>query len=295
MTITNTLNRDEFKPRNKRQNQILIEYIKISKFITKLLASLVAITGCFFVLHPFTVEDGPFLPLPAYLPFKADKSPYFEMIFIGEIIGIVTSALCYLAVDVLFLGLLTAMCAQLEILNDSLLNLGADTEIQNKAAIDYKRESEMMSIDLVRCIKQHRYILQFVNKIQSRFSVVTFGQFMLSVLVLCTTLYELSLLSQLDFYLGYMIIYLLLLLSDIFLPCYLGSAVFLKHQKLTNSAYHCEWINTDEKFKKNLLYFLTISQKDLKISAGGYVTLSIDTFITSVIKLERNKKYHIAG
>jgi hypothetical protein len=50
-------------------------------------------------------------------------------------------------------------------------------------------------------------------------------------------------------------------------------------EKLTESAYRCEWIDAPKEFKQNLLVFMTRTQFPLKLYAGGYFTLSLTTYM----------------
>uniref|UniRef100_A0A6P7GAE8 Odorant receptor Or1-like n=1 Tax=Diabrotica virgifera virgifera TaxID=50390 RepID=A0A6P7GAE8_DIAVI len=274
-----TLNREEFQPRSDCQREILKKYIKLSKLATAVLLTISMMTCCFWAIYPFTMEGGPFLPLVAYIPYNIDKSPNFELTYVGELIGIAVSAFCCLSTDTLITGLYMVLCAQCMLLCDSLINIEEYSKIDSRHTDQIENALNTAMIkNLRKCVKQHICILKFAEKTESIFTVATFGQFIVSVLILCTTLFKLSTVTELNLEFLSTVLYQLFILVEVFVLCYFGNEATVKYHKLTNSAYHCNWLAANKSFKKQLIFFMTVSQKELKVLAGGYITLSLETF-----------------
>lgn len=104
LALISSLNRNEFKPRSIYQREILISYIKTSKFVTILLISVSSLVCCFWCVYPLTTENGPFLPMAAYIPYKTEHPVIFALTYIAESIGIIVSAWCCLPTDGLITG-----------------------------------------------------------------------------------------------------------------------------------------------------------------------------------------------
>uniref|UniRef100_A0A6P7GLL9 Uncharacterized protein LOC114339652 n=1 Tax=Diabrotica virgifera virgifera TaxID=50390 RepID=A0A6P7GLL9_DIAVI len=193
LKLIDTLNREEFQPRSDCQRDILKKYIKLSKLATAVLLTISMMTCCFWAIYPFTMEGGPFLPLVAYIPYNIDKSPNFELTYVGELIGIAVSAFCCLSTDTLITGLYMVLCAQCMLLCDSLINIEEYSKIDSRHTDQTESALNTAMIkNLRKCVKQHICILKFAEKTESIFTVATFGQFIVSVLILCTTLFKLS-------------------------------------------------------------------------------------------------------
>ncbi|XP_072384707.1 odorant receptor Or1-like [Diabrotica undecimpunctata] len=277
--LTDTLNREEFQPRNDYQREILKKYIELSKLATAVLLLISILTCCFWGIYPFTMVGGPFLPLVAYIPYDIDKSPNFELTYLGELIGITVSAFCCLSTDTLITGLYMVLCAQSMLLCDSLINIEEYSKIDSRDKDQNENSLNTAMIkNLHKCVKQHQCILKFAEKIESIFTVATFGQFIVSVLILCTTLFKLSTVTEVNLEFLSTVLYQLCMLIEVFVLCYFGNEATVKYHKLTSSAYHCNWLTANKSFKKQLIFFMTASQKELKVLAGGYITLSLETF-----------------
>ncbi|CAH1114513.1 unnamed protein product [Psylliodes chrysocephalus] len=178
----------------------------------------------------------------------------------------------------MFAGFIMVITAQLSLLNDSLKNLHTFSSHEGKPTVENINEEAMIK-NIIKCVHNHQEILKFTKEIESLFTVATFGQFSISVLILCTTLFKLASLEKNNLEFFSLVLYIFVITSEVFIFCYFGNEVITKHNELTNSAYHSEWRNCSKTFRKNLIFFMTRSQKTLRLLAGGYVTLSLETFV----------------
>ncbi|XP_068909803.1 putative odorant receptor 92a [Tenebrio molitor] len=133
--------------------------------------------------------------------------------------------------------------------------------------------------NLIENIIHHKNIIQFADDMTDLFTTCIMGQFVVSVIIICLTMFQMSLVSVLSLQFLSMTLYQGCMVLEIFLWCYYGNDVILQSGKLTQSAYMCEWVPCSQLFKRNLLYFMTRSQTPLKLCAGGYFTLSLETFM----------------
>lgn len=58
----------------------------------------------------------------------------------------------------------------------------------------------------------------------------------------------------------------------------------LQSTNTLNAAYHCEWYSTNSKFRKHLCILMERAKKPVKLTAGGFSTLTLENF-TKVSKL----------
>ncbi|CAH1173780.1 unnamed protein product [Phaedon cochleariae] len=298
--LLESTNREEFRPKNQQQKYILREHINTMNIISLLMYGGCIFTCAFWAICPFTEKNGPYMPIAAWMPFDTSKeSTYFGVIFAYEIIGTVIGGLTDLSADCLITGFLMVVCAQLKVLNNSLVNIRqfALRELQNGNMIcRYYDDDDEVDIDvepekigeklqavmdrkLIDCVIHHRSIIEFAEEVTFLFNHSILGQFIVSVIIICTTLFEMTQVSFPSVKFFSLILYQYCMLMEIFIMCYFGNEVIIESNKLTNFAYHCDWTPCSLQFKGNLLFFMTRSQMVLKLYAGGFFTLSLDTFV----------------
>lgn len=73
------------------------------------------------------------------------------------------------------------------------------------------------------------------------------------------------------------------MLLQIFAPNYLAQEVLEKCYLLPDSAFSSEWFKLNEIEKKAMLLFITRSIHPLKVHAGDFFEMNIDTFLRVII------------
>ncbi|XP_057666239.1 odorant receptor 46a-like [Diorhabda carinulata] len=283
LCLADKINREEFQPKSSKQAKCLKKYISLSKIISFSLYTGCTLTCGFWSIYPYTEEDGPFLPIAAYVPFNTSNSRVFGLVYAYEIIATLIGGYTDLSVDALMASLIIVICAQLHILNDSLINLNqmAKKELERKRStwiISSKRE-DIINQKLIECIEHHRAIIDFADNVTGLFTMCMFWQFVVSGFVFCATFFEMTMVPVISVRFFSMVLYQYCMLLEIFPICYFGNEVIVESDRLTNSAYHSDWINYSFQVRKNLIFFMTRSQRLLKLYAGGFFTMSLDTFI----------------
>ena len=146
----------------------------------------------------------------------------------------------------------------------------------------------------VKCLLINDRNFRFADDFTFLFTTSITGMFVVGVIIVCISMFQMSLVPVASFRFVAMLLYQICVLVEIYLWGYYGNDVILKvswrlviifktnssfkSDKLTESAYVCQWVNASEEFKHNLLYFMTRTQFPLKLYASGYFTLSLDTF-----------------
>ncbi|KAJ8974557.1 hypothetical protein NQ317_007328 [Molorchus minor] len=301
-SLIKSIDRYEFRPRSIYQYNTLKEYIRDSKRITNTFLSACVVTCAFWSLYPFTVEEELRLPLAGWYPFDTSKSPAFEITFVYQAVASTINGLSNICLDTLMSGLIMVVCAQFNILNDSLKNLREYSKDELDVNARFRKEMSVelqnkMDEKLWECVVHHRYILeyafQFASEVTFLFTYSILGQFIVSVIIICITLFEITLLPWGSLKFFSLILYQLCMLLEIFLLCYYGNKVIVESMELTKCAYHDDWIDCSTKFKRNLLFFMTRSQVPLKLTAGGFFTLSLDTFVKASLHIGTSYGSHL--
>jgi hypothetical protein len=61
--------------------------------------------------------------------------------------------------------------------------------------------------------------------------------------------------------------------------------VLLQSSQTLNAAYHCEWYTANIKFRKHLHILMERAKTPVKLTAGGFSTLTLGSF-TNVSKIQ---------
>lgn len=69
-------------------------------------------------------------------------------------------------------------------------------------------------------------------------------------------------------------------LNEIFLACYFGNEIILKHQNLSMAIYSSEWINTPRRYRKMIVMLTEMLNTSIVIKTGKIFTLTLDSFLT---------------
>ncbi|XP_063925642.1 odorant receptor 4-like [Zophobas morio] len=211
------------------------------------------------------------LPFIAWYSYDHQKSPLYEITYIYQIIANYFIAFTNQNVDAFISALLMYIAAQCELLCDHLKNL--KFEEKNKGFVKF-----------VRCVKHHQKILQFSENTNEFLSIMTFGQFMTSVISICMTLFQLTLVTPLtpEFYT--LLCCQSAVFTQVFVYCWFGNEVILKSNEISYCAYESGfWINSSVQIRKVMVFFLMQCGRPIKLRAVNFFGLSLDTF-TAILR-----------
>lgn len=67
---------------------------------------------------------------------------------------------------------------------------------------------------------------------------------------------------------------------EIYIPCLFGTLLYYKSGKLTEAAFHSNWIEQSLNFKRLLLMFAQGTHRPIRIYAGGLFELNLPIFLS---------------
>lgn len=136
-------------------------------------------------------------------------------------------------------------------------------------------------LELCDCIEDYIKILRLHVIIQEVLSVACMAQFVCSAAVQCTVaMHLLYAVNSND--LSTMILSLVFFVAvtlEIFIICYFGDRMFTQSETLFDAFYACNWMDQLPQFKRNLIITLIRSQRPYLIYAGGYISVTLKTFV----------------
>lgn len=153
------------------------------------------------------------------------------------------------------------------------------------------------------CISHHQHIILLADEVEEEYNYLMLLQFLGTLIILCVTLFQMSVVKEFLYFLfpreyfyyfqyapgSYEFMsafcYLFLMLWQIFVYCWHGNEVQLESFSVACAIYACDWIGMDESTKKMLVLMMLRAQRPLKITAGKFAFLSVETFTTVTYNL----------
>ncbi|CAD7085736.1 unnamed protein product [Hermetia illucens] len=148
----------------------------------------------------------------------------------------------------------------------------------SKIGYDLKKSNDQNYYDLLRCISDHRIVLEYCDVFEDIFSGVLLVQFFITEVSACiTAVYVFFADSKAE--IVYTAAYFICVLIEICLPCFCGNEIEYENNQFTTALYSCNWMDQNQKFKKTLIFVMQKTEKPLEIYAGGVVKVSISTLL----------------
>ncbi|RZB38890.1 7tm 6 domain containing protein, partial [Asbolus verrucosus] len=209
------LESNEFQPKNMNQIALIQPALRSWKMIYNMFMT--AAVHAVILWAVFPVLDGSFkehkLPFSAWYPFRIDRSPVYEMIYVHQIVGISVAGMSALNVDMLISALMVYIGAQCDILCDHLKNIGYSMKE------DYEKQ-------LIETIKHHKSILS--KNCNKFFNFIILAQFFTSTATIALALFQVALydVSGHQFYSGALVFTAAMVQT--FTYCWFGNEVEVK-------------------------------------------------------------------
>lgn len=220
----------------------------------------------------------------------------FYLIATHNAVGSIIGCSINLALDCLPVIFMSCAVAMVNGLSRKIEKIGHEIQKPGKK-IDNQENRHVK--ELVECVEIHLKVKKFTQNIEEHFSTIILVQGLMSSVILCTTVYLLSMVNF-TLILSYFLIfhlflsklspikdtslfmdmasYLIPMTLQIFLPCVFGQMIHDAFEKLNTSLYSSGWIQRDQKFKNAMKIMMENCKKPVKISAFRVFNVDLETF-----------------
>ncbi|RLZ02264.1 Odorant receptor 41 [Cephus cinctus] len=263
------------------EQKIKKKYDLIAWSVTRNYSILVTITAICYIVIPLVINDieKRVLPNRAWYPYDLSSLTLFWLTYVHQSFALASAAFINVANDTFIPGLMIQNCAQLEILEhrvEKLIILTRSKKTENETKKEYKEILE-------KCILYHNRIIKITKIIEKIFDPVIFVQFLVTVLTLCSSVFQLSRHSILSVEIIRLILYLICMLFQLFFYCHHGNQLLLKSVEVGNDLYKMDWLSLSPSRRKDLLMIMIRTNKPIQLTLGGIITLSLSAYM-SILK-----------
>ncbi|XP_018317852.1 odorant receptor Or1-like [Mycetomoellerius zeteki] len=201
------------------------------------------------------------LTFRAWLPYDYSSPILFHITYAHQLISLIIGSVLHVACDGLICGLLVHICCQIKILESRLRRIAHEPGI------------------LPECILQHSRIFDFAITVNEKFRFTIAIQFMVSTLVVCFNLYQLTRSTTTNAKYVQLVLYMCSMLTQIFFYCWYGNEVKLKSRQLVSNIFDMEWCILDQNAKKTLLLIMRRSTMPIEFTSAYIISMNLDSFV----------------
>ncbi|XP_071631650.1 odorant receptor 4-like isoform X2 [Temnothorax longispinosus] len=196
----------------------------------------------------------------AWLPFDYSSTLLFYLAYVHQLISLTVAAFLNVGFDTLICGLLVHVCCQIEIFT-------------------YRLRKIVSYSDVLRdCVRHHYHIFRLVSVINTKFRLIITIQFIMSTLVICFSLYQISKATTKTKHIE-MTLYVSCMLTQIFFYCWYGNELKIKSHQIIDNIFEMEWLTLDKNRKKSLMIVMRRTIVPIQITCAYIVPMNLNTFM----------------
>ncbi|CAD1478104.1 unnamed protein product, partial [Heterotrigona itama] len=216
-----------------------------------------------------------------YYPYNTTVSPNYELTMIGQAIAGVYSSAIYSSVDTFIAMLVLHACGQISNLKNELREIShGKTDLQTR---------------LKKIVQKHNYITRFVLKkkllikmilfaetVEKSFNMMLLVQMLGCIVQLCFQSFQaITSVGEKNkryviFQIAFLCYYVICVLVQLLLYCYVGERLTFESTDITKTAYHCEWYNLPPDIARLLIIIMCRARASpLKLTAGKFCYFTI--------------------
>ncbi|XP_025073087.1 odorant receptor 22c-like [Pogonomyrmex barbatus] len=214
------------------------------------------------------------LPVKIQLPFDIQQSPIFEFLALTTISHVMLHASIVAILNGLIFTLVLHVSGQIDIICQELKNISEN--------ILYK--SSMFSLGML--IERHNKVILFSENMEKFFSFFALMQVVWNTLVISSIgfVFIIFMHSETGIFILIKTIFAYIgIMIEAFIICFAGEYLSLKGNLIASATYEILWYDMPPNQSKIIMFVIMRSQKQLRITAGKMMDMSIETF-ASIIK-----------
>ncbi|KAF7386889.1 hypothetical protein HZH66_011341 [Vespula vulgaris] len=225
-------------------------------------------------------ETDRILPFTMWIDLPFSTSPYFEMMFVIQVLSLYGVGICYFCFDNLLCIMNIHTAGQFRILQQRLVKIYQENDISNYYQIDHLQNVYNRFKELVI---QHQMLIKYSKDLNHVFTFITLGQVLIFSILICLVGYEIFIADAAPTRRAVFIFYITGTMTQLMMFTYSCNILAEESMNVAEAAYSSSWtsmpINEISKFlKKGLLLIIIRARKPCSLSAGGFFSVSLETY-----------------
>ncbi|XP_053981118.1 odorant receptor 13a-like [Hylaeus volcanicus] len=216
-------------------------------------------------------------PFVALYPLAFYNFPFYEIIYVSQILATTVCGLMILATDTLIATALLHTCGHFKILKENLKQLDSDIYCINSLKNNLK-----IKIQVVHVIKHHQVILWFCDNMEKNFHLILFLQTMASSLIICFVGFQVSVALMEKSKLIRYFSHFTMALFQLLLFCFPGDILISESSSLNRAVYSIQWYELPAFIKNEVCMFMLRSQKPSYVTAGKIYVMHLENFTSTL-------------
>ncbi|KAF3054594.1 Odorant receptor 044 [Nylanderia fulva] len=210
------------------------------------------------------------------IPFNISTQRMYRFVLIIEFVFMLFYGWAAGITNSLLLTLILHTAGQIDIIRSWLLQL-----------VPRKEENKRIPYHIItsKIIRKHQKIISFSENIESLYSYIALLQFISNTIMICSLAFVIVTAigspNALEQILKSLLFYTITNL-EAFIFCFAGEYLSSKSKEIGIAAYNCAWYDLKSKDSRILLFIILRSQKQLTLTVGKMMNLSLETF-TSIM------------
>ncbi|KAF3054323.1 Odorant receptor 169 [Nylanderia fulva] len=280
LTIVETMAEDWTATKLSTERDVMIKQARIARLliifgyiIVATSFTILIILPCFGVQirYPTNLTDrNKLLPLQTYYIYDTDKDLLYVLTFLSQAIGILMSAIIFIAINA-FLGfVILHICGQLENFKQRIIKL-VSCEDFNKA--------------LSSSIVTHLRLIRYADNIENTYTLILFLLVLQFGIVFCLCGFIILIvisdekLTAANFsQISYLLSSVICLLSQTFFYCFGGDLITEQCNAVYQTICDLEWYTLEPRKARNLILLMLVAKEPFRITAGKVLPLKMTTF-----------------
>nr|AXF48778.1 odorant receptors OR28 [Lobesia botrana] len=283
--LVNGLDDDAYNPKEATRANLLMERAKGAARLGTAYAGTAALTCTLWAIFPFLARlGGTNVIFALYVPFSYYSWPEFLTVLLYTYYGTTLVGIANTTMDAFIATVLGQCKTQLTILKMDFESLSE--RAHTRALETGERLGAAAMVLLVRCIKHHHKICETSCELQALFGGAVLLQFGIGGWILCMAAYKLVGLSVASIEFVSMLMFLMCILTELFLYCYYGNEVAVESAQVSDAVYGMQWVGPDgvgKEVSRVLPLVICCSngaaRRPLR-PAALFIPLSLETFVT---------------
>ncbi|KAG7189250.1 hypothetical protein KM043_008810 [Ampulex compressa] len=159
-------------------------------------------------------------------------------------------------------------------------------DIFNLTNVLLKEPCKVRDAGEIRIQKKFDNFIRFATTVNYIFNSVLFIQFFGSILVLCASVYYLSVALAVSVEFFGLVFYTICMFVQIFIYCWSGNEVTIKSANFGTTIYEIDWLSLTMNEKRSLMVVMKRSTIPIKFTSSFLVTLTLDSYTNVILVVD---------